>query len=509
MSDEQKEIQSTTETKNETSSYRSIFKATSLFAGVQIWQILISVVQTKFVALILGPGGMGIKGLYSSATSFIQSITSMGLSSSAIRDVSQANGTGDVKRVSYVVAVLRKLVWITGLLGMTTVIVLSPVLSKTTFGDYSYTIPFIILSVTLLFSQLNAGQNVILRGTRKLKYMATASIIGSIVSLVITVPFYYLWGVKGIVPTMVLESFSLLFLVWYFARKVKFEPAQVTIKESLKEGRGMMSLGLVMTYNSMLVLGCSYLIRIFITRVGGIADVGLYNAGFAVVNTYVGLVFSAMTTDFYPRLAAVCQDNEKCGQVVNQQLEVALLIVGPMLLFFLLVAPWAVIALYSQKFLPIVGYMKWAALGIVFKTISWAVSYQFIAKGDKKTFAINETLANIVTIILNMAGYYLWGITGLGITFLVSFFLYMILVFCIAHKKYDFNLSKGVIKIINIQLLCLIPVFLLLYLWNSGWSYLPSAFILLAGCYYSYRELDKRLNLKEAVQQIRKKGIKK
>lgn len=509
MSEEQKDIHTSSQENNETSSYRSIFKATSLFGGVQLWKILITIVQTKFVALILGPGGMGIKGLYTSATSLIQSITAMGLSNSAVRDVSEANGTGDIKRVSYVVAVLRKLVWITGLLGMITVIVLSPILSKTTFEDYSYTIPFIILSVTLLLSQLTAGQNVILQGTRRLKYLAKAGIIGSIVSLVITVPFYYLWGVKGIVPTMVLESLSLFVLARHFSKKVKTEQVKVPIKEALKEGREMMSLGLVMTYNSMLVLGCSYVVRIFISRTGGVADVGLSNAGFAVVNTYVGLIFSAMTTDYYPRLAAVSRDNEKCSQVVNQQTEVALLIIGPMLLFFLLIAPWAVIALYSQKFLPIVGYMKWAALGVVFKTISWAISYQFIAKGDKKTFAINETAINIISLVVKIGFYYLWGITGLGISFLVIFFIYTLMVYRVAHKKYGYNMSHEVRLILLIQLICLIPVFLMQYLWHSGWSYLPSAIIMLVGCYYSFRKLNKMLNLKETLCQIRKKGYRK
>lgn len=490
---------------NEISSYRSIFKATSLFGGVQLWKILITIVQTKFVAIILGPEGMGIKGLYSSATSLIQSITAMGLSNSAVRDVSEANGTGNIKRVSYVVAVLRKLVWITGLLGMMAVIILSPILSNTTFGNYTYTVPFIILSVTLLLAQLTAGQNVILQGTRKLKYLAKAGFIGSIVSLIITVPFYYWWGIKGIVPTMVLEALSLFFLAWYYSHKVRLEPVKVTLKESLKEGQGMMSLGLVMTYNSILVLGCSYLTRVFITRTGGVEDVGLFNAGFAVVNTYVGLIFSAMTTDYYPRLAAVSCDNQKCGEVVNQQLVVSLLIIGPMLLFFLLIAPWAVIALYSTKFMPIVGYMKWASLGIIFKTISWAISYQFIAKGDKKAFAINETTINVVSLATKIVGYYLWGITGLGISFCITFVIYTLIVYGVAYKKYDYMLGAEVNKLVFIQLSCLVPVFLLLYLWHSGWSYLPSTIIMLIGCYYSFFELDKRLNIKQAFIQLRKK----
>lgn len=504
MSEEVKDIQATPP-KDETSNYRSIFKATSLFGGVQVWKILITIVQTKFVALILGPTGMGIKGLYSSATSLIQSVTAMGLSNSAVRDVSEANGTGDEMKVSRTVAVLRKLVWFTGLLGMISVIVLSPVLSKTTFGDYSYTIPFIILSVTLLLAQLAAGQNVILQGTRKLRYLAKAGVIGSVISLIITVPLYYLWGVKGIVPTMVLEAISLFVLAYFFAKKVKTTPVNVTLKEAIHDGKGMMSLGLVMTYNSMLVLGMQYLVRIFITRIGGIADVGLLNAGAAVVNTYVGMVFSAMSTDYYPRLAAANSDNYRFHKEVNQQMEVAMLIIGPMLLLFILAAPAAVIALYSQKFLPIVGYMKWAALAIVFKTISWTISYMIIAKGDKRTFAINETIINILSLFTNIGAYYLWGITGLGIAFLVMTVIYTVLVYGVTHKKYGYTLSNNVIHIVFIQMLCIVPMFMLQCLWNSIWSYLSSITILLIGCYYSYNELNKRINIKQAIQQKRKK----
>lgn len=506
MSTEQNNIYNTTKDRNEMSSYRSIFKATSLFGGVEIWKILITIVQTKFVALILGPSGMGIKGLFSSATSFIQSITALGLSNSAIRDVSEAYGSGDMKHVSHTVAVLRKLVWITGMLGMLSVMGLSPVLSKTTFGDYNYIIPFVFLSITLLFAQLTAGQNVILRGTRRLKYLVKAGVIGSLLSLIITVPFYYLWGIKGIVPTMILESVSVFVLAYYFAKKVKIEPTQVTLKEAVREGKGMMTLGLVMTYNSMLVLGCSYILRIFITRTGGLTDVGLYNAGFGIVNTYVGLVFTAMTTDFYPRLAAVNIDNEKCRLIVNQQIEVAILILGPMLLLFIIIAPTAIIALYSQKFLPIIGYMRWACLGIVFRTLGWAISYQFVAKGDKKVFAINETIANLLGLSFDIGGYFLWGITGLGISFFVRKIVYFFMVFVISHKMYDYSLSGNVVKIIVTTMVFLIVVFLLLILWDNWWIYIPLSVIVIIECCYAYKELDKRIGIMQMFSRF--KGIK-
>ena len=52
-------------------SYRQIMKATSLFGGVQVFQIIIAVVRSKFVAILLGPSGMGIVGLLTSTTGLV------------------------------------------------------------------------------------------------------------------------------------------------------------------------------------------------------------------------------------------------------------------------------------------------------------------------------------------------------------------------------------------------------------------------------------------------------
>lgn len=55
----------------ETRSYRNIFKATTLFGGVQVYQILISIIRSKFVAVLLGTAGMGIQGMFLSSISLV------------------------------------------------------------------------------------------------------------------------------------------------------------------------------------------------------------------------------------------------------------------------------------------------------------------------------------------------------------------------------------------------------------------------------------------------------
>ena len=54
------------------SAYRQIIKVTSLFGGVQVINIIVSIIRSKFIAVFLGPVGMGISGLLISTTSIMR-----------------------------------------------------------------------------------------------------------------------------------------------------------------------------------------------------------------------------------------------------------------------------------------------------------------------------------------------------------------------------------------------------------------------------------------------------
>ncbi len=208
--------------KEEQSSYRQIFKATSLFGGVQVFNILIGIVRVKFVAVLLGAAGVGIMGLLNAPLQLIISITGLGIAFSAVRDVSEANGTGDQGKIAVVIKTLGRWSWFTGLLGAVITITLAPLLSKWTFGNHEYTWAFIWLSVTLLLQAISKGQSAILQGTRRLKDMAKAGVIGSLLGLVTSIPLYYLYGLQGIVPAMIITAITGLVLSWYFSDRANF-----------------------------------------------------------------------------------------------------------------------------------------------------------------------------------------------------------------------------------------------------------------------------------------------
>lgn len=482
--------------------YQEIFKATSLFGGVQVINIIIAVIRSKFVAVFLGPTGMGIAGLLISTTDFLARLTNLGLGTSSVKNVAEAASTNDDLRVSVVITVLRRLVWFTGLAGLVITAVLSPVLSQITFGNKDYSAAFVWISVTLLFQQLTSGQLVVLQGLRRLDSLAKANLLGSIIGLAVIIPIYYFFRIDGIVPAIILVSFISLALSWFYSRKVAIKSIKISTRETLFEGRDMVKMGILLSLSGLISLGVAYVIRIYISNTGGVEQVGLYSAGFAIINTYVGMIFTAMGTDYYPRLSSVASNNMKAKEMINQQGEIAILILAPILTVFLIFINWVIILLYSEKFIAVNEMIQWAALGMYFKAISWSIAYVFLAKGAARLFFWNELIANLLMLGLNIVGYRIAGLEGLGISFLVGYLLYLIQVYIIASTKFSFRFSKDFYMVACIQIVLGIICFGTMRFLDSPWNYILGCLVIIISSVYSVRELERRIGFKEIIQKL-------
>lgn len=270
----------------------------------------------------------------------------------------------------------------------------------------------------------------------------------------------------------------------------------------ITEGKNMTTMGIMISLSGLITMLAAYLLRIYINRTGNVADVGYYTAGFTLINTYVGMIFTAMGTDYYPRLSLVGEDNEQCKERINQQSEIALLILAPILICFLVFINWIVTLLYSSHFLLITGMVYWAALGIFFKAVSWAIAFVFLAKGAGILFFINESISNIYSLVISVLGYQWGGLTGLGFAFLISYLIYLIQVYIIARVKYNFSFHTSFITVFTVQLFLAIVCFSFVRLIHEPYVYLLGTLIIVISSWYSFSELEKRTGIKEIIQTI-------
>src|ERR1700720_4961352 len=80
--------------------YGQILKSSALVGGSSVINIAIGIVRTKAMALLLGPAGYGLFGLYGSIANLAQSLAGMGVNSSGVRQIAAAVGSGDSAQIA-------------------------------------------------------------------------------------------------------------------------------------------------------------------------------------------------------------------------------------------------------------------------------------------------------------------------------------------------------------------------------------------------------------------------
>lgn len=479
--------------------FKEGLKATSLFGGLQVFKILIAIINSKIIAVLLGPMGMGIAGMLSSTINIIGSITNLGLGTSAIRDVSESYSSNDRLKFSRTVSVFRHLVWFTGVFGFILCFVLSPFLSKATFGNFNYSISFAILSITLLIGQISSGLGVVLQGTRNFKSMVASGVYGSFLGLIVSIPLYYFFKYNGIVPYMVISSLISLLMSFYFSRKISIEKVSLSCTEVFKEGKVMLKLGFFIALQGFMSVFCAYFLRLYISNRGTLEDVGLYNSGFAMINTYVGLIFTAMGTEYYPRLSGYVNDMRNFNSTINQQIELSLLLICPMVAFFLIFGKLAIVILYSSKFLGINMMITFGLLGLLFKAPGWCLGFSFLAKGDSRSFWINEFVSEIYFLFFNILFYRFWGLDGIGASFLLNYFIYWVQCIFVCSKKYNYKMKMNIMTMLIPQFLLSMGIVLISVYCTAIYKYIIGTCFVLVSMYVSYKRLNERIDVKNII----------
>ena len=491
-------------------SYRKVLNATSLFGGVQFINIILRLIRSKAIALLIGPIGMGISNLLLTTMELINVLTNLGLERSAVKDISLANTNSNSKNVAITISILKKLVWLTITVGVILMVLLAPWLSEITFGNKDYTISFRWISIALLFKQLSSSQLAILQGLRKLKSLAKANLLGNFIGLLITLPLYYYYKIDAIVPAIIIATFMSFVFTYYYSHKLDIESVTISRKEAVSEGKGMINLGVMLSLSSLITLLVAYIIRIYIgsaneTEELGLIDVGLYSAGFVILNSYVGIIFNAMGTDYFPRLSEIANDIKKLRKTVLEQATVAILLITPIIVVFLACAPFIIVILYSHEFSPIVAMVTWGILGMIFKAVSWSMGYMIIAKGDSKVFIKTAIGFNTILLSINIIGYHFGGLEGVGISFFIYYIIHFIAIRIITYYRYDFYFEKGFYKIFTFTVIMCFLAFSITFIPSSILKNSLMIGLIVVSCWYSYKELDKKIGVKDYLAWIFKR----
>lgn len=443
----------------------TILRAIKMFGGVQVVSNICSVVLNKLVAVWIGPAGMGMFSIFNSAIDMLRSGTSLGLRTSAVRDIAMAHGSGDAMALSRIVAVVRRWAWFISIFGAVTTMALAPALSLWSFGSTDHLWDFVLLACVLLFNGFANSELAILQGLEKLKRLANASLLGTVMGLVLSIPLFYWLRIDSILFSLIVYHASLLVAALIYRHKGS---AKVTVsnKEALREGSAFVKLGLLMTLSEFITMLFNYIFSAYLNRVAGTEIVGFYQAGYSLVGRYFGLIFTAIGMEYYPRITRVCHSRLRTRVFASQEVNIMMLCLLPIISIFLIARELIVSILYSGEFRAIIPYISFAIVGTVMRAYSWFLAIVIVARGDGKIYIVTETLSVLTGFALNVACYHLWGLAGLGMAFCLWYAAYCLIVGVVYFHRYGYSLSRqsSLLSLFTLAF-CAAIVFLL----NEGW----------------------------------------
>jgi O-antigen/teichoic acid export membrane protein len=480
----------------ESHSYKSIFKATSLFGGVQLVQIFVGLIKVKLISILIGASGVGLLALFTSPLNIIKTISSFGLNSSAIKDISLASNSNDINQLNKIISIYKKLLIFSSFVGTLILLISSSFLSQYSFGNNTHNLSFKLLILYIIPTLLSQGYATILQGNRKIVFIVKLTLLNSIINVIFTIPFYYFFGIKGIIPALIIPQWLYLFFSIYFVKKISIQNVTVNPDDFYSTGTRMIKLGFALTVSILIGQVTSYLLNIFILSQDSFSDVGFMNAATGLTTAVISMVFSAMASDYFPRLSAVINIQEKMNETVNRQGEILLLIIFPILISLSLFSKIIIHLLLSPEFVVITKLVQILSFGMFIKAASYSIGYISFAKGDKKTFFLFEGIwSNFLNLILNILGYKYMGLDGLGYSFILSYFIYIISIAIITNFKYGYKPSDDFKKIIFIVFLV---SFIVLFnaLFNISFLYYFIGIILMIfSVWFSFKELNKRVGI--------------
>ncbi len=440
-----------------------VLKTMGIFSSVQFVTLASGIARTKLVAIWIGTVGVGLFGIYNSAIDLISTLALLGIGTSAVRNIAMNSSTD---RVAETIAVVRRWGCFLGLLGTLVMIAFSPLLSKYIFGDTNHIWAFAVLGPCIFLNGVNASQTATMQGTGQLKNLARATMSGLVVGVLLSIPLFYIFGTTGIPPSILICSVCTVVSARIFGKYPKFTQ-HLSLKRVWRQGNDFVRLGFFMMLSQVLTLGATFLFLAWLTNHSGTEDTGRFQAGFTLFNRYVGLVFTALSVEFYPRLAAQRCSCRRMSVITSHELMLICAVLLPLLTCFAAAVPLVVRLLYSKAFLGIVPFVTIALAGTVLRAVSWCMGFSMIARGHGRIMLLTEGTSALLYLGLNIVGWIWGGLIGVGIAYIIWYLLYTLMIAYIYIKIYRQKLSERVVwlSLATFLIVALSSLFALISLW--------------------------------------------
>jgi enterobacterial common antigen flippase len=414
----------------------SIFRATAILSASSFATILLGLVSSKVNAIFLGPAGYGYLGLLQSMVNLTVLVAGFGVGSGLVRMGASRVAQNDWEGISTLWQAARIILTVTCTLTLVMVVLFSRTLSLWFLGSPEHAWSAAFMGVVVVFTLCAGLKTNILNAYHRVGALATNSTVVAFLGTVFGWFLIVVWREKGIVPSVFVTSVLSWLVAWHVLRKtVGPMPVHVPLRTSVPMAGTLVRFCVPYTASMIVGSGVQTFLPVVVLHTMGPDNVGYFRAATSVSVTYLSFLITAMAQDYFPRVSAVSDQPRALCDLINSQQRLILLLGVPIILGTLTMVPLLIPLVYSLRFAPTVEILEWQLIGDFFKFSSWTMSYVILARASSTTYFLVELVSGVTTLATSWLGIHLFGLTGLGMSFAVTYIIYYLIAWAILRRN--------------------------------------------------------------------------
>lgn len=415
---------------------KSIFRSTIILSGSSVVKILLSLVTAKVMALYLQPAGYGYYGLLQSFVGITSLVVGMGVATGLVRLGAGAVTHADQATISS----LRSASWLLfagmGCLVLVITVPLRYSISLWALGNRGYGQTILLMVIATLFMVAGEIQMGTLNAYHRVEALGKCGVASALLAAAVSISMVLIWHIQGIVPA-VIGGASVNYAVsrFFLTREIGPVQLQPVRRDMFKAAWSLLRFGGPYAASMLVGTGVQLALPIVVLHLLSTESVGFYKAASAISVSYLGFLVTAMGQDYYPRVSAVADQPGALVGLINEQHRLVMIVAVPMILGTLALVPYLVPLVYSRKFVPTVEILEWQLIGDLFKFSSWTMSFVILARSRSFVFFLSELIPGTANLLMTWLAVHWFGLPGLGISFLVTFMIYYLIVWFIVRAE--------------------------------------------------------------------------
>jgi PST family polysaccharide transporter len=397
---------------------------TSIFSGIiTIIRIGAGFVASKVIAVITGPAGVAIVGIFTNFITITLTFSNGAINTGVIKYT--AENKDDSQELKLLFSTSFKISISCSVFFGAVLIIFSRLLSQLLFSSAEFVNPILVLGATIILYSLNTMLTSILNGLGQIKTYTLVNTIGSVIGLLFTILLVYFYKIEGALYALVLAQSVVFFITAVLLLKSPwFKLEYFTRPFNWNIGKKLGEYSLMAIVTALTVPIAQILLRNMLIQNLGVNSAGYWQGMMRISDGYLLLITTSLSTYYLPKLSMLKEQNDLRKEIFKGYKIILPAVLFSCLIIYLL-RSFIIKTLYTPEFLIMEKLFVWQLAGDFFKLAAWVLAYLMLAKSMTKVYIVTEIVFSLIYVALGHLFVANYGLIGISIAFLLTYSLYL------------------------------------------------------------------------------------